>query len=773
MSDHPPREKPTTPGPENQGEQLILCVDDDPDFLGSMRLFLPQRINQGSNNPCWYRFQFIDNPKAALDMLHDVVERGETIAMVVSDQKMPDMKGTEFLSEVRQISEETIRVLLTGYAGLESAVTAINSHLLDKYLTKPIEDESDFILSIQHLLQRFQMTRTIQAQGKAIQELYQFANVLNGMEDIQQILDYTVIFTRKMLQCDRISLMLIEKDMLRIKASVGVPEDAIQSTWIPVGQRISGMVLQARRAVLADSLSSVPFIDGTIKSQAQSFISMPILYAGLSSGEQSIGVLNVTDKVQGHPFTEADLETLTYIANSASIAIHNQLIRIQLRDAYLESKTNAASLEYQISHDALTSLPNRTMFNDHLLKALSNEQKSPAPMALLMLDLDRFQEVNDTIGHHNGDLLLLMLVTRLQEHWKDSRFLARFGDDEFALLLPETGADGATEVAQEIQKILQPSFSIEEIPINISASIGIALFPDHGEEPNLLIRRAEVAMYLAKKSGDVSRIYHPEDDPYNTRRLMITGDLRRAIEVEQLVLYYQPKINLHNHQVIGAEALIRWNHSKYGLMPPDQFIPLAEQTGLIKPLTQWVLKHAIIQCQRWTNAGLGLSVAVNLSAKNLHDRDLPTETSGYLETCGLSPSLLKLEITENTFMTNPTLAHAILTNLRFLGVHISIDDFGTGHSSLAYLKNLPADEIKIDKSFVKDLGSNYQDVHIVQSIIELGHNLGLQVIAEGVETKEAYDRLCQLGCDAAQGYYISPPLPAEDFLLWLPTWKIN
>lgn len=756
-------------------EQHILCVDDDLDFLKSLEFFLPEQINNEDTSKFWYRFLFLDNPAGALNILHELRENRENVAMVISDQKMPQMKGTEFLEEVKRISPESIRVLLTGYAGLESAITAINNHLLDKYLTKPIEDEHDFTLSIRHLLQRFQMEKTIGEQNRIIHNLYGFSNVLNAIEDFHKILDYILSFTQKTLQCERISIMLIEGDMLRIIAARGVPEEVIQSTRIPIGERISGKVFRSRKAVLAKSLEDIPYLahvhdhvhDGTVHSSAQSFISIPILYAGLASADQSLGVINVTDKVNNLPFTETDLETLTYIANTASIAIHNKLNLLQLQKVYSETKAHASALAYQITHDQLTDLPNRSMLHDRLLQDLLDEGREGKPLSLLILDLNNFKEINDSLGHHNGDVLLQEIGERLRSMFKEPDTVARMGGDEFAVLLSTSGIEDAPAIAQKILELIEQPIILEGITLEISASIGIASYPEHGEDTDLLIQRADASMFMAKNESEGFRVYDPKLDPYNPRRLIIMSELRHAIDNNQLILHYQPKIGLKTGCIRDVETLVRWQHPKYGLIPPDQFIQLAEQTGLIKYITLWVLNEAIRQCSVWRQSGIDLRVAVNLSAKNLQDTELPDQIANFLKKWDVPPDFLMLEITESTVMANHRVAMEILVRLNGMGIMHAIDDFGTGHSSLAYIKNLPVSEIKIDKSFIKSMGLSENDVLIVQAAIELGHHLGLTVVAEGVENKETYEILTRIGCDEAQGYYMSRPIPPADLIRWL------
>ncbi|MGA1874830.1 MAG: EAL domain-containing protein [bacterium] len=748
-------------------EHMVICVDSDQNFLKSMEFFLPEKVNEKEDGRVRYRFLFFDNPLRALDRLKEITEEGETVALVLSDQKMPHMKGTEFFSRVKHISPQSIRVLLTGYGGLESAILAMNENLLDKYLTKPIENEHDFVLNIRHLLQRFRMQKTISAQDKIIREFYEFSNVLNGIEDFQQTLDYIVSRIEKMLKCRRISIMLYEDGKLRIKASKGIPEEIVNSTSIPIGERISGTVFGRKKAILAKTVHEIPYIDDTIDIDAQSFISIPLLLAGLTSLDQPLGVINVTQKHNNVSFTDSDLETLTYIANTAALAIHNMINRKRLERAYVETKTQAASLKYQAMHDDLTGLPNRTMLKDKIQEAIKTAQADKTPFALLLMDLNRFKEINDTLGHHSGDILLQQIAEKLNNVLKKSDLLSRLGGDEFAILLERTGAGEATQVVKKILEILKQPFTLEGLSLEISTSIGLSLYPDHGDDVSLLLRRADVAMYTAKSKGQGYCMYNSRDDKYDHRRLAMLSELRRAIDTDQLLLHYQPKINLKTNCITSVEAFIRWIHPYYGFMPPDQFIPLAEQTELINPLTRWVLENALRQCSTWQAEGINLAMSVNLSARNLQDEQFADLVAELLAKWKIKPNVLTLEITESTAMANLERSLVVLNCLNSMGVLLSIDDFGTGHSSLAYIKQLPVKELKIDKSFIMSMETNANDALIVSAAIDLGHNLGLSVVAEGIETKGTYGHLAKLGCNQGQGYFISRPLPAHELKIWL------
>ena len=431
-----------------------------------------------------------------------------------------------------------------------------------------------------------------------------------------------------------------------------------------------------------------------------------------------------------------------------------------------EQRAQKDALEYQTLHDPLTGLPNRTLFNDRLRQAIAIARRERKPLVLLIMDMDRFKDVNDTLGHHIGDLLLQQVALRLAATLRQSDTVARLGGDEFAVL-PAGGTDlaGGSQAARKILHALEEPFLVDGRNIDVGASIGIALCPEHGEEADSLMRHADVAMYVAKRTKRGSAVYAPQHDENTAAHLALIGELRHALGHEELLLHYQPTVALASGMTIGVEALLRWRHPARGLMPPAQFVPAAEETELVQPLTRWVLNQGLGQLRRWADAGVDIDLSVNLSAWNLRDPDFPDMVSDLLESLGIEPARLKLEITESSIMAHSAIE--TVTRLSALGVGLSIDDFGTGYSSLAYLKRLPVNEIKIDKSFIIGMTEDSASASIVRPIIDLGHNMGLQVVAEGVENRETWDRLKTLGCDLAQGHYMSPPLPAADLTRWL------
>jgi diguanylate cyclase (GGDEF)-like protein/PAS domain S-box-containing protein len=423
--------------------------------------------------------------------------------------------------------------------------------------------------------------------------------------------------------------------------------------------------------------------------------------------------------------------------------------------------------------DTLTGLSNRVALQKRLEQGLAQSQTKHQTLALILLNLDNFRDINETLGHPNGDLVLKHVAARLQEILWEPDMVARLAADEFALLLPRLAE--ARHIKLVVDKITQgfkAPFTVVGIPLDIQPTLGVALSPEHGTDADTLFQRADIALHSAKKSHRRYAIYDPAKNQADPRQLALIAELREAIQSDRLVLHYQPKINAQTNAVIGMEALVRWPHAVHGMIPPDDFIPMAERTGLINPLTAWVLRSALRQTSAWSTAGKNFSIAINLSTRDLQQEDIAAEIQELVHCNNLPPARVTLEITEGAAMVNPKRAHTILGKLRAFGIRIAIDDFGTGHSSLAYLKQLPADQLKIDKSFVMDI-KDKGNAAIVRSTIELAHHLGLEVTAEGVEDKEALQDLKTLGCDVAQGYYIGRPMPAAQIDAWCASWTAH
>jgi diguanylate cyclase (GGDEF)-like protein/PAS domain S-box-containing protein len=423
-------------------------------------------------------------------------------------------------------------------------------------------------------------------------------------------------------------------------------------------------------------------------------------------------------------------------------------------------------------HDALTGLSNRVSFRERVEDAIGRADEDGPELSVLLMDLDRFKEINDTLGHHYGDLLLVELARRLETVLRPEDSVARLGGDEFGILVPElsTSSSDLYETLERILVSLEQPFQVDGLPLHVEASIGVARFPQHGHDVDLLLQRADVAMYLAKGVGTPHAVYTAELDHHDTASLTLLSELPRAMRDHELELHYQPKLDATTGALAGVEALIRWQHPTRGMIPPVDFVPAAEKTGLIQGLTRYVLDEALGQVARWEEQGQELTVAVNLSMRNLHDPTMPEQVAGLLRKWNLAGERLTVEITESAIISDPAGTKDVIRRLKLLGVGIAIDDFGTGYTSLAYLARLAITQLKIDRSFVMNMDSNADDASIVRAIITLGHDLNLEVVAEGVESSDAFETLSRLGCDVIQGYWLSRPLPPAELEGWLEAW---
>ena len=586
---------------------------------------------------------------------------------------------------------------------------------------------------------------------RRLEVLYGFTEHVGGALDVDRLVHTTLAHVRKSLRVEQVELALLEGDTL-IRCTIGSSGLVTRVDGAPDNH---ANVFELR-VVHQDKpfLAYVETADAELAAALAARGMKHVMAAPLHCEGGVVGTLVVADRQDGNsPFGQEELQLLSTLANHASVAFQNGKLIERLREESL--------------HDSLTGLANRTNFQAELDRYDGNLPESGV-RAVMLMDLDRFKEVNDTLGHESGDRLLCEISRRLSELVGDRGTIARLGGDEFAVLLPQVeDASEAAATAEELLLALEQPFAVGELNLEVGASIGVALSPEHGTDAATLLQRADVAMYAAKDARSGIELYNPERDEYSPRRLMLAAELRHAIERGQLTVHYQPKADLTSGRVTGVEALLRWHHPDYGFVPPDEFIPLAEHTGSIRQLTRWVLGAAISQAGAWRRKGVDLDVAVNLSVRALLDLGLADEVEMLLARAGLDAQALTLEITESTIMADPVRSLGVLHDLSDLGTTLSIDDFGTGYSSLSYLKRMPVGEVKVDRSFVMNMASDPDDLVIVRSTIELARNLGLQVVAEGVEDKVTWEQLGRLGCDEAQGYYLGRPMPVVQLDRWL------
>ena len=569
--------------------------------------------------------------------------------------------------------------------------------------------------------------------------------------DVEAVMQLVLDRSQALTGADGAMVSLVDGDELLTRAGSGISAGLVGRRR-PLRETVARFAIEGGVPLLIEDCETDPRINRELQriTGDKSLICVPLF-----QGEQVIGALNVLSASEAR-LTERDRQTMEMVSVILSAAVSYAALVAQ-------SELN----EYQAVHDALTDLPNRTLFRQRIQQAAAAAE-ADGGFAVVIMDLDRFKEVNDSMGHHAGDALLVEVARRVEGALRTSDMVARLGGDEFGLLLgTPTGAEGLETVLDLVRDAIEAPIMFHDVPLAISASMGVAAFPQHGRDVETLLRHADVAMYAAKRSDLPFAVYDEAENRSDPSRLKLIAELRRGLRRRELVLHYQPMARLASGLVDSVEALVRWNHPERGLVFPDAFIPLAQETGLIRPLTRYVLEEAVRQCREWRDGGLELAVSVNLSARNLLDVEFPDQVERLLADAGLPPALLELEITETTMLSDGARTKTALDRLSALGIRISIDDFGTGYSSLAYLRRLPISEIKIDRSFVMNMEGCEDDAVIVRSTIDLGRNLGLSVVAEGVENEHVWTELRRLGCTSAQGYYLTRPVPADELRAWL------
>lgn len=557
-------------------------------------------------------------------------------------------------------------------------------------------------------------------------------------------------------------------DFLRVVAASGPGAEATKAAKVatsaayPEGRGLTGTAYRTRQPCVSNDYladrSRSAFHNVVRSTGARSGAALPLLGRGKVAGV----LLFLSTELDA--FTPELVELLQRLAENVSFGIENF-------DRADERQRAEEQVKHLATHDGLTDLPNRVMFDEMLSFSIKTAQRHERKAAVLFVDLDRFKIVNDSLGHAEGDRLLIEVADRLRDGVRASDVVARLGGDEFVVLLNEVANhQQATSIAHGLLSLLAKPLELRGLECRVTASIGIAMFPDHGADEQTLMKHADMAMYLAKQGGknDV-RLFSNEIETQAVDQLAMEASLRRALDENELCLYYQPKLDVATGQIGGVEALLRWNHPTLGLVPPLRFIPLAEQTGLIIPIGRWVMKAACEQNVAWQRQGLPpISVAINVSPRQFSDENLLRDIDDALRVSGMDPRLLQVEITESMVMLNVEKAIGVLDAIRSRGVSLAIDDFGTGYSSMSAMKRFPIDTIKIDRSFVRDLPNNSEDKAIAQAIINMGKALGLTIVAEGVETREQQEFLRAHACDEIQGYVVSKPVPADDIIKLLP-----
>ncbi len=653
-----------------------------------------------------------------------VVLRAEPFQLVLSDITMPGISGLELVPHVLALAPDTVVVMISGEQNIESAIRAMRVGAFD-YVTKPFA------------LEQVEATVARALDYQSLREAKRYYE--NFLEEIVRQRTAELHKTNQTLRT------LIQAAPLAIFA---LDELARVTMWNPTATTLFGW---AELEVLGGVL---PLVEHSDTSERPAWLAAALAHEPLSGAET---------RVRRRDGAALDVSVWAAALTGGTGAVTGTMI---VMADISERKQAEARINFLAYHDQLTSLPNRVLFEDRLEQALNLAHRHGQMLAVLFVALDRFKKFADSLGHAASDELLRAVAVRLRANLREGDTVARFGGHEFSLLLSSVGGtEDAAAVARWIQQALGPPFKVDGQELYVTASVGIGLYPHDGAAAPALLRNAGAALYRAQQQGGHQYQFYTADmNARALKRLSLENDLRRALEREEFVLHYQPQISGASGRIVGVEALVRWQPPRLGLVAPAEFIPLAEETGLIEPLGAWVLRTALTQVRQWQAQGLAVGrVAVNLSARQFRQPDLVPMIAGLLSETKLRAEGLELELTESSIMHDAGVAVETLRALKTMGVRVAVDDFGAGYSSMAYLKHLPIDVLKIDRSFVRDMATNADDAAIVLAIITLAHSLRLQVIAEGVETEEQLRLLRELHCDEMQGYLFSRPLPAVEF----------
>ena len=694
----------------------IICVDDDLGILSS----LEEQLSRNFGNEC--EIELASSAGEALQVCAELVDEGVEVPVLISDQQMPGIQGDELLIQIHCRYPQTLTIMLTGHSNVEAVSNAVNAANLYRFIPKPW-NEADLVLTVREALRRYTQDNQLVAQRLALQE----ANAK------------------------------LERSLSLLQATLESTADGI----LVVDS--SGAVTHFNR-----KLTEIWDLDRPNDSAR--------VLTGISKQLEDSDRFGLANWQHGE-FSEPESYEIISLKNGRVIeclsqpqSLNQQVVgRVwSFRDVTKRQQAEE-TIRYQANHDVLTGLANRRQFKQRLIHMLARARGRQGLLAVFFIDLDRFKLVNDSYGHAIGDRLLQEVVKRLKQCCRNEDVLARWGGDEFTMALPHLQSRADTEaIAQRLLKALQPSFDLAGYPVCITSSIGIAIYPDDGQDADTLLKNADTALYRAKEKGrNDFQQYTSTSNTQGVERLALEYALNQALEQSEFSLVYQPQVDIETGAISHMEALVRWQHPKLGTIAPSQFIPIAEQNGSIFTLGQWVLHSACAQAKTWQSLGVPVTVAVNLSPRQLQDRSLVQTIERTLIETDLDSHFLELEITESATLHNVEPTQLILAELRKMGISIALDDFGTGYSSLSYLKQFPLDALKIDRSFIRDLLNQDGDVAIAKAILQLGQGLGLRVVAEGVETEDLKLLLQSLNCQHMQGYLFSRPLPAREATCFL------
>ena len=707
----------------------VLSIEDDAPFSELIR----RKLETEGFTVSLERVQ----TRSALDRCLD----RQTWDIVISDHNMPGFDSEEALSAIKARRLDVPFIIVSGHIGEDAAVAVMRAGAHD-YVRK--DDLSRLGVVVRSALKNAADRAASVQRERDLEAIHAVAFAAGSMLDTSRLAQFAVDRASELLRTDNAALYWWSAEtrlLERIARNANTADRGIER--LAPGEGLVGTAFARRETIVVDDYPTWRNRLPGARSALASAIATPLVI-----GDRVTGIF-LAGSLTPRRFTPDEVRVLTVLAAEVGPPI--------------ETSHLVAAARHAAEYDALTGLPNRGLFGQRLQSQIEACTAAATTFALLYADLDDFRQINDAFGYDSGNAVLRELGVRLRRVSGIGDAVARFGADEFGMVFEAgTGVAEARRAAEGAVAFLGEPFQVGPLRVHLNVSIGIVVFPEHGRDAEVLLRRAELAMFAAKQTHTGYRIYSSDLDPQSQKRLALTGELRNAIGANELVLFYQPQIDCRSGSVVGAEALLRWRHPERGLVPPMDFIPLAEQTGLILQITPWVVEQALRQLQSWRQLGLDLRLAVNVAMRNLHDPGFLGTIERLIAGSGMTPRSLTLEITEGTIMLEPQRTLALLQRFRELQLGVAIDDFGTGYSSLSYLSRLPVDEIKIDKSFVMTM-AEVGNRAIVAAVIEMGRAFGLRVVAEGVKDKATYETIVALHCPVAQGYYWSAPVPAGEF----------